>query len=332
MKNVIALDLGSSNTVIFQPTQGIVLYEPSVIAIDSERQSVKEVGTEAKKMIGRASDSTEVVTPVFESEVGDARALTLLLERFLNIITVKKLSARPKIIMNVPCGADVTTLRKFERVLADCDVSEYYFVESLILTALGLGLNMSMAPNFIVDIGGGTTEIGAVSADGILCGISVNMGGMSLDAMIREHIELSFGLKIGRLTAEKVKLTVASLLEGDNVSMIVNGSDASTGRPRAVSITSRDVFEPVRSFYDKVFEILQLVMAKLSAEVAADIRRNGVYFSGGGSKLVGMPEYFRKMLGMRANVFDDAEVAACQGGGVLAMDKKLLERYAITRR
>ena len=332
MKNVIALDLGSSNTVIYQVGTGIVLFEPSVVALDREKRVVKEAGVEAKKLIGRSSDSTEVITPVFESEVGDSQALALMLERFLNKITVKKLSARPKVVMNVPCGADVTTVRKFENVLRMCDVTDYDFVESLIPTAFGLGLSMTMAPNFIVDIGGGTTEIGAVSSDGILCGISVNMGGMSLDSMIQSYMEESFGLKIGRLTAERVKLTIASLLKGDNVSMVVNGSDGATGRPRAVSITSRNVFQPVKVFYDKVFEIVQMVMSKLSAEVAADIRRNGVYFSGGGSKMVGLEDYFREKLGMSANIYDTAEVAACQGAGILAMDKKLLDKYMIIRR
>jgi len=104
MKNTVAIDLGSSNTVIYQAGTGIVLYEPSVIALDREKRVVKEVGLEAKKLIGRSSDSTEVVTPVFESEVGDSQALTLMLERFLNKITLRKLSARPKVVMNVPCG------------------------------------------------------------------------------------------------------------------------------------------------------------------------------------------------------------------------------------
>ena len=332
MKNTVAISLGSSNTSIYQAGTGIVLFEPSVVALEKEGRTLKEVGSEAKRLIGRSSDSTEVITPVFESEVGDKKALVVMLEAFLNKITLHRLSARPKVVLSVPCGADVTTVRKFERVLAECDVSDYDFVESLILTAYGLGLNMSMTPSFIVDIGGGTTEIGAVSSDGVLCGISVNMGGLSLDAMIQAFMEESFGLNIGRLTAEKVKLTVASLIEGDNVSMIVNGSDASSGRPRAVSITSSDVLRPVQVFYDKIFEIVQMVMAKLSAEVAADIRRTGVFFSGGGSKLVGLEDYFRKRLGMRANVFDTAEVAVCLGGGMLANDKKLLEKYKIKRK
>ena len=331
MRNVVCLDIGSSKTAIYQVGTGIVLFEPTVVALDGATRTLKEAGTEAKKLIGRAADSTEVVTPVFESEVGDAHALKLMLEKYLNVITVRRLSARPAVVCNVPCGSDVTTLRKFEKVLSECDVTDYSFVESLVLTAYGLGLNMNIAPNFIVDIGGGTTEIGAVSGDGVICGISVNMGGMSLDSMIRSFMEESYGLRIGRLTAEKVKLTIGSLLKGDNVAVVVNGSDAASGRPRSVSITSRDIYQPVKVFYDKVFEIVQMVMAKLSAEVAADVRRTGVFFSGGGSKLVGLEDYFQEQLGMRANIFDTAEVAVCQGGGIMAADRKLVEKYKIKR-
>lgn len=333
MKNTVAIDLGSSNTAIYQAGTGIVLFEPTVLAREKGGNGrVKEVGIDAKKLIGRASDSTEVISPVFEGEVASSAALTSLLEQFLNRITLKKLSARPRVILNVPCGADLSTIRKFEGILTKCDVTDYSFVESLILTSLGLELQMSMSPNFIVDIGGGITEIGAVSADGVICGVSVNMGGLSVDAMLQSYIEERFELRIGNLTAEKVKLTIGSLLYGDNVSMVVNGMDVSTGRPRAISISSQDVLPPIQVFYDKVFEIMQMVMAKLPAEVSADIRRAGVNFSGGGSKLVGLDEYFRGKMGMRANIFDAAEVAVCQGGGILANDKKLLEKYEIRRR
>lgn len=332
MRNVVAVDLGSANTAIYQLGTGIVLYEPTVVALDSERNSVKETGADAKRLIGRASDNTEVITPVFEGEVGDGKALACMLERYLNKITLRKLSARPKVILNVPCGADVTTLRKFEKALTDCDVAEYSFVESLVLTAYGLGLNMSTTPNFIVDIGGGITEIGAVSSDGVLCGISVNMGGLTLDSMIQQFISEKFSLNVGRLTAEKIKLTVGSLLEYDNVTMVVSGSDVKSGRPRSESVTSGDIALPVRVYYDKIFEIMHMVLAKLSAEVCADIRRAGIYFSGGGSKMIGFEDYFRKKTQMRANVFENAEVAAALGGGVLAADKKLLKRYEINRK
>ncbi len=332
MKNTVAIDLGSSKTAIYQAGEDIVLFEPTVIALErGEKNRVKEIGIDAKKLIGRASDSTEVISPVFEGEVNNSLALTKLLEQFLNRITLKKLSARPRVILNVPCGADLTTIRKFEKVLTSCDVNDYSFVESLVMTSLGLDLQMSMSPNFIVDIGGGITEIGAVSADGVICGVSVNMGGLSVDTMLQTYIEEAFGLKIGKLTAEKVKLTIGSLLYMDNLSMIVNGGDVVSGKPRAVSISSQDILQPIKVFYDKVFEIMQMVMAKLPAEVLADIRRAGVNFSGGGSKIVGLEDYFRSQTGMRANIFNNAEVAVCLGGGKLANDKKMLEKFEIKR-
>ena len=332
MKNTVAIDLGSSKTAIYKAGEDIVLYEPTVIALErGEKRRVKEVGVDAKRLIGRASDSTEVISPVFEGEVNNSEALTGLLEQFLNRITLRKLSARPRVILNVPCGADLTTIRKYESVLNACDVTDYSFVESLVLTNLGLDLQMSMTPNFIVDIGGGITEIGAVSADGVICGVSVNMGGLSVDTMLQTYIEEAFGLKIGKLTAEKVKLTIGSLLNMDNLSMVVNGGDVASGRPRAISISSQDIYQPIKVFYDKVFEIVQMVMAKLPAEVLADIRRSGVNFSGGGSKIVGLEDYFRNQMGMRANIFDKAEVAVSLGGGKLAFDKKLLEKFEIRR-
>ena len=331
--NTVAIDMGSSNTGIYRVGMGIVLYEPSVVALSrDEKRKVKEVGLEAKKLVGRASDSTEVVWPVFESEIEDEAAAVAMLELFLNKITLSKLSARPDVVLSVPCGADVTAVRRFERVLTGADVTSYSIVESPVLTAIGLGLPLSSQPVFIIDIGGGSTEIAAVSGDGIICGISVNMGGLSIDAMVSNHIEEMFDLKIGSLTAEKLKLSVGSLYYDDNVSMVVNGRDVFTGRPRAVSVCSGDIARPIAAFFDKIFQITGMVMAKLPAEVSADIRRTGVYFAGGVSKTVGLEEYFSEKMGMKANISDKGDVASLLGGGMLASSRQLLEKYKLNKR
>lgn len=331
--NMVAIDMGSSNTGIYQVGMGIVLYEPSVVALSNdEKRKVKEVGLDAKKLVGRASDSTEVVWPIFESEVEDEEAAIAMTELFLNKITPGRLSARPNVVLSVPCGADVSAVRRFEHVLTEADVTKYSIVESPILTAVGLGLPLSSQPVFIIDIGGGSTEIAAVSGDGIICGINVNMGGLSIDAMVANHIEEAFNLKIGSLTAEKLKLSVGSLYYDDNVSMVINGRDMTTGRPRALSVCSGDIAHPVATFFDKIFQITGMVMAKLPAEVSADIRRTGVYFAGGVSKTVGLEEYFDKKMGMRANIFDKCDVATLLGGGMIASSKQLLEKYKINKR
>ncbi len=328
--NVIAIDLGSSKTAIYRADAGLALFEPSVVALErDEKRTLKSVGNDAKKLIGRAAESTEVVMPIYESLISDEKATATMLETFINRITLHRLSARPSVIMNVPCGINIEELKKFDRVLQECGVSQVSFVESPILTAIGLGLPLSSSPIFLIDIGGGTTEISAISSDGVICGMSVNIGGRSIDQMISYFIEDNYMLKIGELTAETIKHSIGSLLEGDQMTMIVNGSDTITGRPKAISLSSSDMQMPIITFFDKIFQIVGMVMAKLPAEVAADIRRSGVYFSGGVSKIVGLEEYFNKKMGMRANLSTKGEIAALYGAGFLTTDNKLLKKYMI---
>ena len=328
--NSVCIDMGSSKTTIYRKDVGIVLREPSVVTLSrDEKRAIKEVGANAKKLVGRVSDNSEIVKPVFESLVEDEFSASGMIDVFLNKITLHKLSARPSVLMNVPCGIDSTGLRRFERVLKDADVTDYNLVESPILTALGLGIPLTSSPSFIIDIGGGTTEIAAVSSDGIICGISVNMGGISIDRMLKYYIEEAFSLKIGDLTAEKVKLTIGSLLGDDELTMIVDGSDLYSGRPRAESMMGKDVLKPISAFFDKIFQIAGMVMAKLPAEVAADVRRSGVYISGGVSKMVGLEDYFYEKMGMRANIAENGEYTVALGGGILLSDDGMLERYKI---
>ena len=328
--NGVCIDMGSSKTAIYQKGTGIVLCEPSVVTLTrGDRKKIKEVGVNAKKLLGRVSDNSEVVRPIFESVVEDGFSASAMTEVFLNRITLSKLSARPYVLMNVPCGVDTTALRRFERVLKEADVTDYDFVESPILTALGLGIQLTSSPSFIIDIGGGTTEIAAVSADGIICGISVNMGGISIDKMLKYYVEETFNLKIGDLTAEKLKLSIGSLYGDDELSMIVDGSDLYTGRPHAESLMGKDILKPITAFFDKIFQITGMVMAKLPAEVAADVRRSGVYLSGGTSKMVGLEEYFYEKMGMRANISDNPEFAVVNGGGIMLNDKGLLNKLKI---
>ena len=288
-KNIIAVDFGSVNTVIYQLGAGVVLSEPTVIALTaSEKPTVKAVGAEAKKLIGKTAETTRIVFPVAEGQIADVKNATLTLENFLNKITLRKLSLRPKVVLSVPCGLENSEIKKYEKVLAAAGVYNVTCVESPILTALGLGIPVSESnPCFIIDVGGGTTNIAAVSLDGVISGVNVNMGGRNIDAMIINHVEELFNLRIGMLTAERIKTQIASLIDGDITRTVVNGRDLSSGKPRSVSISAQDVRMPVQAFFDKIFEIAGMVMAKLPAEVSAEIRRSGVYFAGGTSRLAG---------------------------------------------
>lgn len=330
----LSIDLGSSVTKIYQIGAGMVLCEPSVIAIsETGRRKVKAIGVDAKKLIGKTVDGTVVSSPIFEGCVHDEETASLMIENFLNKVTLKKLGRRPAVLVAVPCGADNASIKKFEKVLNDCDVFSIHFVESPVLAAIGAGVHLTESePCFIIDIGGGTTNIAAVSLGGVISGISVNIGGKSLDNMIINLIEENFELKIGRLTAEKLKIQVGSLLDKDNTAFTVNGRDLITGRPRAVQITSQDLYPTVKLFFDKIFELASMLMAKLPAEISADIRRTGVFFTGGTSKFMGLEEYFRFSMGIRANVCEEPSYAVAVGGGAVAGNDKLLSRLRINRR
>lgn len=330
----LSIDLGSSETKIYQIGAGVVLSEPSVIAInETGKRRIKAIGLDAKKLIGKTVDGTVVSSPIYESQIENELYASLMIENFLNKVTLKKLGRRPAVLFAVPCGADNGSIKRFEKVLNDCDVFNIHFVESPVLTALGAGVPLTESnPCFVIDIGGGTTKIAAVSLGGVISGISVNIGGKSLDKMIIDYIESEFDLKIGMLTAEKLKIQVGSLLEKDNTTTVVNGRDLITGKPRAVSVSSRDLYPTVKVFFDKIFELSGMVMAKLPAEISADIRRAGVFFAGGTSKLVGLEEYFRFNMGIKANVCEEPAFATAIGGGIVSGNEKLLSRIRINRR
>lgn len=331
--NAIAIDMGSVNTVIYQLGSGVVLSEPSVVALSvNGKSSIRAVGSEAKKLIGKTAETTKIVFPIVEGEIADIKNATAMTENFLNKITLRKLSLRPKALVSVPCGIENDEIKKYAKVLSGAGVYNADFVESPILTALGLGIPVSEStPCFIIDVGGGTTNIAAVSLDGVIAGVNVNMGGRNVDAMIINRIADLFGLRIGMLTAEKIKTQIASLIEGDATRTVINGRDIESGKPRSVSVSASDVLLPVAAFFDKIFEIASMVMAKLPAEVSAEIRRSGVYFSGGVSRLPGLDGYFRENMAIRANVFEDPEMTAAIGGGILLGNEKLLKKVRIEK-
>ena len=188
--NAIAIDMGSVNTVIYQLGSGVVLSEPSVVALSvNGKSSIRAVGSEAKKLIGKTAETTKIVFPIVEGEIADVKNATAMTENFLNKITLRKLSLRPKALVSVPCGIENDEIKKYAKVLSGAGVYNADFVESPILTALGLGIPVSEStPCFIVDVGGGTTNIAAVSLDGVIAGVNVNMGGRNVDAMIINRI------------------------------------------------------------------------------------------------------------------------------------------------
>lgn len=327
----LAIDLGSSVTKIFKIGSGIVLAEASCVAVASGSDTVKAIGEEAKRLIGKTAEYTTIVFPIFEADIVNGGMAAVMLTYFLKKIGIGRAQARrAEVVFSVPCGAQDSLLDKYYRLAEACGIGTVHFIEVPFLSAFGQGLTLSeTTPLFVVDIGGGNTNIAAFSLDGIIAGIGLNIGGGNIDSHIIDKIAESFNLKIGLLTSEKVKSTVASLYTADNESMIVNGRDISTGRPRSVAVSSGDVYDCAKIFADKIAEYTSLVLAKLPAEVSASVWHTGIYLSGGGAKLIGLDDYLSRSLQMDVNLAEEPQMAVVLGGGSAVGNSDILETVRI---
>lgn len=328
-----AIDLGTSITNIYALGGGIVLSEPSVVAVDTDdRKKVKAIGADAKRLIGKTAENTSVVFPVFEGEIADEKLTAVMLRYFLKKIQAKKFGRKMELLFSVPCGADLVMLKKLERLADACSASAVQFVEAPILAALGQNVPLTeFSPCFCMNMGGGCTDIAALSLDGIIAGVSVSLGGGNVDAELIEFVADRFGLKIGLLTAERIKEQIGSLLDGDNTGTVVNGRDIATGKPRSIALTAEHVKEPIEAYYAKVLDIAEMVMAKLPAEVSAEIRHAGIYVSGGSAQVPGLQEYCENRLGIAVNVAEDPTSAVVLGAGMLLGNQDLKKRLAVRK-
>ena len=327
----LAIDFGSSVTKIYKIGSGIVLAEATCVAVASGSGAVKALGDEAKLLIGKTAEFTTIVFPVFEADIVDEEAAAVLLGYFLKKIGVSKAQAkRAQVLFSVPCGAEDELLEKYARLAEACGIRSFRFVEVPFLAALGQDVPLNETdPVFVIDIGGGCTNIAAFSLDGIIAGIGLGTGGSNIDSEIIDRIADSFHLKIGLQTSEKLKMTVGSLYANDNESMVVNGRDITTGRPRAVAVSSADIYDCVKLFADRIVKYALMIVAKLPAEVSASVYRNGIYLSGGCARLIGLDDYIAREMQMDVNLSGEPQMAVILGGGRTVGNEEVLETVCL---
>ena len=328
----LAIDLGSSVTKIYRADagSGVVLAEPSCVAVSGVNREIKAIGKDAKKLVGKTAEFTEIVFPVYEGEIVDMRLAEAMLKEFLSRIGIRpSVLKRSFTVFSVPCGASAKLREDYAALAEECGLKRLCFVEAPFLAALGADAVLSEAnPVFCLDIGGGVTNAAVLSLDGIIAGLSMNVGGNNMDANIIDRIEACKGLHIGALTAERVKNEIGSLGVGARGATVVEGSLVSAMRPGSVSVQASEIEPCIRIYIDKILEYASLVLQKLPAEVAAAVNGNGVYLSGGVVKLSFVPEYIAKKLDMRIHVCDEPQFAVVTGGGAAVRDERILGRIA----
>lgn len=327
----LAIDLGSSMTKIYRAdtNSGVVLAEPSCVAVVGDEE-IKAIGKNAKNLIGKTAEFTNIVYPIYEGEIVNMRLATEMLKEFLSRIGLKPSAIkRAQILVCVPCGISDRSLTEYMNLVEDCGLKKVWFVEQPYLAALGAGAELTeVDPVFCLDIGGGVSNAAVVSGGGILAGISMNIGGNNMDANIIGRLSDANKLLVGALTAEKIKNEIGSLSPGALGTMVAEGSSTETCKPSATSVQAGDLTDCIRAYVNKIMEYAVEVLRILPAEVAAIVNRNGVYLSGGVMKIPHVPQYIGANLGMRQRVCEEPQFATVLGGGVLLRDPVLLKRFA----
>ncbi len=323
-----AIDLGSSTTKIYctNAGNGIVLVEPSCIAtVDGE---IRAVGKDAKNLIGKTTNQTRIIFPVYEGQIIDVPLATEMLKRFFQKVGVKPINLfRADVVFNVPCGIDQASLEGYVTLAEELGLKKVKFVESPYLAATGAYAPIDEGnPVFCIDVGGGVTNVAVLSLEGIIAGFSMNIGGNNVDAAIIDFMEKRKGLYIGSLTAERLKNEIGSLSPNARIAAVAEGGAVATSLPSSTTVQSFEIAPCITAYIDKILEYSKLVLNKLPAEVAANVNQSGVFLSGGLMKIPYVREYISSKLDMRAQVCEEPQFAVVRGGGALVRDKKTLAK------
>lgn len=331
----IAIDFGSSVTKIYMVGCGVVLKEATCIAVEKSEEGAgvvipKAFGDKAKSLLGRSAMNTRIVNPVVEGDIVQESLAAALLSYFLDKIEIsEKKARRVEAIFILPCGADSELKEKYKRMAGECKLGSVYFTATPFAAVLGHNVSINeTTAMFCVDIGHCITNISAVSQDGIIKGVQLNLGGHNIDVHLINHIATLRNLTIGTLNAEKLKINATTLLPNDCKEAWIEGRDINSGMPESYCLKSGDICKEVLLYIDKIAEYILAVMSKFSPEVSSCIRKNGIYLSGGLAKMDGLPEYLSESLRIGINTPEDPQLAPVIGAGTILSDDRLFEKLA----
>jgi rod shape-determining protein MreB len=325
----IGIDLGTANTTIYIAGKGIVLTEPTVVAVDELTNKILAVGREAKEMIGKTPSDIKIYRPLKEGVIADYKATLAILKYFLSKIKASRFF-KPLLVISVPAGITSTERKAVIDAALEAGAREVYPVREPLLAALGADLPInSSSGHMIVNIGGGTTEIAVISLGGIVVWESIKIAGDKFDESIKEYLRRKFNLAVGEKTAENIKIQVGSAVMTKNnneLSMNVNGINILTGLPMTVKITSNHIAEALQKDLREIISGIKKVLANTPPELVADIMEKGIVLSGGGALLRNLDVLIYEHTGVPTYIADDPLFAVARGTG------KIMEKLDLYRR
>ncbi len=328
LSNDIAIDLGTANTLVYIKGSGIVLNEPSVVAVDQKTKKVYAVGHEAKAMLGKTPDHIVAIRPMKDGVIADFEITEVMLREFIRKSQKKRFFIRPRIVISVPSGITEVERRAVIDSAQNAGAREVYLVAEPIAAAIGVGLPVDKpSGNMVIDIGGGTTEIAVIALNGIVTDISIRVGGDKMDEVIVQHIKKAYNLLIGDQTAEQVKMGIGSATNlGQEREMEIKGRDLVSGIPKTLRISSVEIREALAEPMSQIVAALKTALEQTPPELAADIVDRGIVMTGGGSLLGGIDVLLKEETNLPINVVEDPLTCVVLGTGKILGNLHVYER------
>jgi rod shape-determining protein MreB len=332
MKNMflrkIGIDLGTANTLVFVPGEGIVINEPSVVAVSLIENKVLAVGNEAKEMLGRTPDSIVASQPLRDGAIADYRITEAMLKYFLGKVSGRFRFVRPEVIISIPAGITSTERRAVVDAAIKAGAKAAYVVKEPILAAIGAGIPIHSAQgNMIINIGGGTSEIAIISLGGVVAANSARVGGNRIDQAISDYIKRKYSLAIGDRTAEEIKKTIGSALAQVKEEYTeVRGRDLMGGLPKTITIGSNEITEAIQDELREIINAIKQVLQETPPELAADIMDKGMVLSGGTALLKHLDQLIVKTINVPCYVADEPEYCVVKGTGIVLENLDIYKR------
>ncbi|MDI3518649.1 MAG: rod shape-determining protein MreB [Caldanaerobacter sp.] len=324
----IGIDLGTATTLVYVQGKGIVLKEPSVVAMRTDTKTILAVGEEAKRMVGRTPGNIIAIRPMRDGVIADFDITKAMLDHFISRVNPRKGLFRPRVIIGIPSGVTEVEKRAVIEAALQAGAKEAHTVEEPMAAAIGAGLPVEEPTgSMVVDIGGGTTDVAVISLGGIVTNKSLRVGGDEMDEAIINYIKREYNLMIGERTAEEIKIQIGSAFPKEKEeSMDIRGRDLVSGLPKTLRITSTEILEALKEPLSSIVEAIKMTLEKTPPELAADIMDRGIMLTGGGALLSGIDKLIRQETGMPVQIADNPTDCVALGAG------KILEESSLFRR
>jgi rod shape-determining protein MreB len=327
----LAIDLGTANTLVYAKGKGIVVNEPSIVAINKNTGEVEAVGKEAKEMLGRTPGNIVAIKPMKDGVIADFKVTEKMLNYFIQKAHNRKMLVHPRIVIGVP--SEITQVEK--RAVMDsayrAKASEVHLVEQAMVAAIGAGLPITEpSGNMVVDIGGGTTDIAVISLSGIVYSRSVRMAGNQMDEAIMNYLKRKYNLLIGERTAETIKIEIGSAYPLDKtLTMEIKGRNLIEGVPKTITIDDSEIREALSECISTIMNAIRVALERTPPELSADISDRGIVLTGGGALLKNLDKRIREETGLPVSIADDPLASVVLGTGKMLSDFKLLRKISI---